>query len=385
MSGNPFQPAEAVKPRVKCLVYGQSGVGKTYLALTAPGKVAVIDTEGGTAFYAGRAGLSAFDVLPTKTFHDVTAAIAWLAAHPGEYETLVIDPVTVLYETLQDAAQVKRAGRRNDPDADLEMLDWQRIKRAYKTLMTDLVNLPMHVIVTARERDETETRGREMVKIGTKPDAEKSTPYYFDTVIRLTADGNARKAVVSKDRTGTIPTEVSAPSFAKLFGKAIKAGKEATGERTVADDSEAAERDAVTTFADDMAIRPGADGGLTGKVEVGKGVYDMVLRTTPDRGTAIGFRLREGRQAVAVEAFGDLALTVETFRVRLSGQRVTCYGTVRVVDDLIEGQRVSWPVLTLAAMTTPDGRIPADPVGDEPPDDVPLVGEAESVPMGLTA
>jgi hypothetical protein len=35
----------------------------------------------------------------------VTRAIAYLREHPGEYETLVIDPVTVLYETLQDAAQ----------------------------------------------------------------------------------------------------------------------------------------------------------------------------------------------------------------------------------------------------------------------------------------
>ena len=42
---NPFRPAEQVAPKVKALVYGPSGVGKTFLALTAPGRIAVIDTE----------------------------------------------------------------------------------------------------------------------------------------------------------------------------------------------------------------------------------------------------------------------------------------------------------------------------------------------------
>ena len=246
---NPFKAAEQVAPKIKMLLFGVSGVGKTYFALTAPGKVAAIDTEGGMAFYARRAGkgqLSEFDVLQTKTYRDVQSAVQFIATNPSAYSTLVIDPVTVIYETLQDAAQIKRAARRQDPDADLEMLDWQRIKRSYKALMTELVNLPVHVIVVAREKDETERKGSESIKVGVKPDAEKGTAYFFDTVVRLVPSEGGREAIVLKDRTGThaLNARLENPTFQTLFGSAIKAGRKDHGVRSVQDDNEAAAIDA---------------------------------------------------------------------------------------------------------------------------------------------
>ena len=367
MPANPFRAAEAVAPRVKCLIYGPSGVGKTYLSLTAPGKVAVIDTEGGTAFYANRAGLSAFDVLPTKTFNDVTRAVAYLRDHPGEYETLVIDPVTVLYETLQDAAQFKRASKRNDPDADLEMLDWQRIKRAYKTLMTDLVNLPMHVIVTARERDETEQRGREFVKIGVRPDAEKGTAYYFDVIVRLTAKDGKRAAVIEKDRTGLLPAGVAGPTFAKLFSAAIAAGEGATGERTVADDAEAAEADARSTFSDGLPTT--TDGGLIGIVAAEKS-SDFNIRPSASGGFALPFRVKQGRSGVLVVAHEALAETLFAIRETVMGQRVTVWGQFKT--EPIPGKDAALDILHLTRIQTPDGMLPAQ---------LPESTEAPTVPL----
>lgn len=367
MSGNPFKPAEAVVPRVKALVYGPSGVGKTYLALTSPGRIAVIDTEGGTAFYANRAGLSPFDVLPTKTFSDVTNAIRYLRDHPGEYETLVIDPVTVLYETLQDAAQIKRADKKRDPDADLEMLDWQRIKRSYKTLMTDLVNLPMHVIVTARERDDEERRGNERIKVGVRPDAEKSTPYYFDVIVRLTARDGKRSGVIEKDRTGTTNETVTSPSFERLFGKAIKAGKDATAERTVADDTAAAETDARTTFSDGLV--PTEDGGLIGIVEV-KGTQDFELRPSPS-GFTLPFRVKEGRTSIIVLAHDALAQALASIRETVIGQRVTVWG--RFATQGFEGKPGQFEVFHLSKIQTPDGVLPAPIAEPEAPAEAPSV------------
>ena len=46
-----------------------------------------------------------------RPWADPEKAVAFLRAGAG-YETLVIDPVTVLYETLQDAAQMERAAIR---------------------------------------------------------------------------------------------------------------------------------------------------------------------------------------------------------------------------------------------------------------------------------
>ncbi len=375
---NPFRPAEQVAPKVKALVFGASGVGKTYLALTAPGRIAVIDTEGGTAFYANRVGpkgLSEFDVLPTKTFAQVEHAVAYLKANPGAYETLVIDPVTVLYETLQDAAQDRRSEIRKTTEADLEMLDWQRIKRAYKRLMTDLVNLPMHVVVVAREADLTEERigsnGRkERVKIGSKPGAEKDTDYFFDTVIRLVPAAKGREAVVQKDRTGThaLNARLLNPTFDSLFDAAL-AGK-GTGERGLQSDAEAARIDAATTMTSeeladrDETLTPLGHITRTGVIARGEGVRsDLFPRPQVDGHYAFGWLLEvgDGKDRPQCVVSGPMGTALY---MAVDGEPGTLHGTLVTLEgDLAEvhrpGRRKLYR-LDVTRIEAPDFKIPAD-------------------------
>lgn len=233
---NPFKPAEQARPLVRCLVYGPAGIGKTYFALSVPGKLAYIDTEGSTLHYAGRPGVSPFDRILTKSYREAMAAIAYLAANPGDYTAVVIDPISVLYETLQDTAQHRRAATAGDPDADLQMLDWGRIKRSNKSLLTALANLPMHVIAVARQKDEMEKRGSEMVRVGVKFDAEKQTDYWFDSVLRFGRakegepgpDGVIRAAIVEKDRAAGHPVGgvIVNPTFTSVFGAYLGAASQ---------------------------------------------------------------------------------------------------------------------------------------------------------------
>lgn len=249
---NPFIPAVKVEPKAKMFLFGATGVGKTHFGLTCPGPVAIIDTEGGTSFFAGR--VPAFDVVGSKSYRAIVEAIEWIEANPGAYGTLVIDPITVIYEVLQDAAVAARTARvvanGGDPaEVDIEMRDWGRVKRLYKALMTRLVNLPLHVVVIAREKDDVVKQGGEMVRVGVKADAEKGTAYTFDVVANLTADRGVRAVTILKDRTGTHATgsKIADPTFEAIFGKVLSAkkGKDAP-QRHVQSDEAAAHEDAAS-------------------------------------------------------------------------------------------------------------------------------------------
>jgi len=247
-----FKRPSVTTPKVKALIYGASGVGKTYLSLTAPGRIAMIDTEAGSSFYADR-GLTDYDVLATKSYKEVRDAIKSLGEGNHGYQTVVIDPITTIWETLQEAASLARKRKRGtDEEVDLELLDWSKIKRLYKALLTDLVNLPLNVIVTAREKEDMERKGMELIRVGYKPDSEKGTSYAFDSVIRLVKTDNGRVALIQKDRTGATDTKVENPTFETLF-PFLASGKKGEARHLIAD-HDAAEKDATEVILDPAGL-----------------------------------------------------------------------------------------------------------------------------------
>lgn len=188
---NPFQLATPVAKKLKVLLYGPSGCGKTTAALTFP-RCAVIDTEGGTDLYAGRPGIAPFHVLRVKTASEVEQALTFIEQDRGKtFDTLVIDPVTVIYDVAKSAAE------RASKSGDMSYREWASVNNKMKALYTRLTNLPVHVVATAREAVEYEGSGTSLRKVGVKPDADKALVYVFDFVVRLTAD---RVGLVEKSR-----------------------------------------------------------------------------------------------------------------------------------------------------------------------------------------
>ena len=215
--GNLFKPAKTKAKYLKIAVYGESGVGKTFFALSFP-KPAVIDLEGGTDFYADR---FEFSVLDTKSFAEVMEAVNFLGTGKHRFETLVIDPVTVVWSSLLDgrmefkARDIDRAVA-GEESGTFTGFDWALLKRFYSMLMTKLLNLPLHVVLTGRQKDEYEVKANgEMTKKGVKLDAEKSTPYLTDIRFKLVVEGKKRLGIIEKDRTGIydVGQVIENPSF----------------------------------------------------------------------------------------------------------------------------------------------------------------------------
>jgi hypothetical protein len=210
-----FTKAGEVKKHLKVCVYGSPGAGKTHFALTFP-KPAVIDLEHGSDLLADRFD---FEVLHTKSCSEVMGAVEAISQNPESFETLIIDPISVIWEGLQDAfvedlEQKIQAGRSRRTDAELQFQDWKSIKRPYRRLMTCLLNIPVNVVLCGRLASEYEMKNGELIKTGMKMEAEKSTPYAPDLLVRLEVQRGKRVGIVEKDRSGMFDGQtIESPSF----------------------------------------------------------------------------------------------------------------------------------------------------------------------------
>ncbi len=234
MANNPFQPATKVSKKLKILIYGASGTGKTLASLTFP-RPAVVDAENGTDLYAGRDGVPGFSVLRIKTFEELQRAISYIQADKGaSFDTLVIDSVSVFYDVQKEAAS------KTSKDNELGYREWAKINNRMVYLYNALTNLPVHIVCIAREAIEYETKAGNLTKVGTKPDADKRLVYMFDFIIRMNADHSGE--VIKSRGAGNLKTmpQVNWQAFAKI------ADMFTSGEIVLAQDEEdAAQRDSI--------------------------------------------------------------------------------------------------------------------------------------------
>ncbi len=223
---SPFQKAKTLPKKLKLFLYGPSGSGKTTLSLQFP-KPVVLDLEGGTDLYGESFD---FDVLRATNADEIMQAVQWLLTHEHQYKTLVIDPITIYWDSLQkkwsDIFLRRNRGTKGHRHEfyDLQPRDWMTLKSELKDLIRKLISLDMTVIVTARQKTQY-ADGSFMKAIGETFDGEKSLPYLFDTIVKLYRDDKGRfLGECIKDRSNKLPPgefECSYTLFEKLFGKEV--------------------------------------------------------------------------------------------------------------------------------------------------------------------
>lgn len=254
-----FRRASQVAKKFKICVYGPPGSGKTILGLTFP-KPVVIDMEAGTDWYVGRSIVEGqandFDVLHTNSAKDVIDAIREVEQEskkdPDKWGSIIIDPVTIFWDALQDGF-LKKLRAKQGANAEIKFQHWKQIKNPYKSAMTTLLNLPMHLVLSGREAHEYKMEKGELIQVGQKIQSEKDTPYiadiYLRTFTRRNSEGVEEFFVeVEKDRTHLLKkgSVIKDCSFQKLSHLQREAGIGLSGEhRAIENDSDIADKDGI--------------------------------------------------------------------------------------------------------------------------------------------
>ena len=208
---------------IKVLVYGRSGVGKTYLARTAPNPI-ILSAESGVLSLRD----VAIPMIHIQTVQDLTEAHQWLekSAEARQFQTVYIDSISEIGEVvLANAKAVVKDPRQ----AYGELIEKMTMTiKGYRDLAGKNV-----VMAAKQEPIKDELTG--IVQYGPSMPGSKlgpQLPYLFDEVFRL-GIGKTKEGVEyrflqtapdlqydAKDRSGALDS-VERPDLSFVFSKIL--------------------------------------------------------------------------------------------------------------------------------------------------------------------
>jgi len=192
-----FKKATKKQSKMRVMLEGASGSGKTYSALTLASsisdKVAVIDTERGSAsLYSGEFSFDVLELSPPYSPEKFIEAIQ--AAEKEGYEVIVIDSITHEWKGEGGCLDIHKKIGGNSFTA------WAKVTPRHDKFVNAILGSSSHIIVTCRSKAEyqLEDGGKKVVKQGTSPEQRDGLDFEMTLVFDLNQNN---MATASKDRT----------------------------------------------------------------------------------------------------------------------------------------------------------------------------------------
>jgi nucleoside-triphosphatase THEP1 len=209
MSG--FQKATKAAAKLRLGLIGPAGSGKTMTAIRVAhglgGRVAVIDTERGSAsLYAGERGL-AFDVLELETYEAERFIDAIHQAEKAGYDVLILDSLSHAWAGKGGILEfVDKAAKRSGGGS---FSGWRDATPLHNQLVDAILGAKMHVICTLRSKVEhviEQVNGRTQVrKVGLQPVQRDGLEYEFTVVGDVTQD---HELIITKTRAAWLKDQI---------------------------------------------------------------------------------------------------------------------------------------------------------------------------------
>ncbi|MEX2444470.1 MAG: ATP-binding protein [Alkalispirochaeta sp.] len=212
-----FQKATKTKSKLRLALFGPSGAGKTYTALSLAqgigGPIAVIDTEyGSAAKYADR-----FEFDAANANDPSIDEIIDVINEARDYNVLIVDSLTHPWqELLAEIDQLAKTKYKGNTWSA-----WSDGTPKQKRLIRTILGFPGHFIATMRSKTEwTTTEGKNGSKtpqrVGLAPEQGKGIEYEFDMLMEISSEHVVQ---VIKDRTGKFQDKLIDKPGAKFGGE----------------------------------------------------------------------------------------------------------------------------------------------------------------------
>lgn len=237
MAQSPLKNVEITTPDkiefLNMLVYGEFGVGKTYLCGTAQdhpktGPILLLDAEGGTVTLRHRKDI---DVVQPRTLEDISKIHEQLRVNnDGYYKTVVIDSLTELADL--DMREVMRKMHQARPDRDPDVADkreWGIVRTHMRRIVRAFKDLPMNTIMTALLlQDKDDITGKTTFYPSLSGKMRTEIPGFFDVVGYMSSQVDGEETirriqflktdkVTAKDRTSSFGSYLENPTIPMMF------------------------------------------------------------------------------------------------------------------------------------------------------------------------
>ena len=202
-----FKKAQRKKVKLRKALEGPSGTGKTYSALKIAkglcpnGKIAVIDTENGSASLYCH--LYDFDVADLGPPFTPERYIELINAAAKDYDVLIIDSITHEWRGKGGCLEIHSSMPGNS------FTNWAKVTPRHNAFMSAILNAPCHIIATMRSKEtyvlQENSKGKqEPRKVGMEAEQRSGVLYEFTCVLSLDI---SHQATSTKDRTGLFPVD----------------------------------------------------------------------------------------------------------------------------------------------------------------------------------